>query len=364
MPTNVVSAESPSGSRDARDTTHNVSVVIPAYNAARTLEESIDSMLRQTAAPAEIVVVDDGSIDATPDILRRYGSRITTVRQPNGGLAAARNAGCAAATGEFVAFIDADDVGASDRLEVQIACMRSDPGIVLCHGDFSVFGEGVEEQASYYRSYYAIPRSRASDLESLLGPSRQLPLDAAGQAQATRLFVGDVYEEIAHGNFVHPPTMMFRRTLFRDAGAFDPSLRNMCDWEWIVRASRLGRFAFIDKPLIAYRLSPDQLSGARYGVQSALDVIEVAERIRSADPDLYQRHRQVFRPELTYYYRNAADKLADDHTARSLALLAKSLGYGMPDKRALAVLIKALLPKGVLSAMRRARGLAESPLTK
>src|SRR4030095_8891170 len=93
-----------------------ISVVIPSYNAARWLAGSLDSIFAQTVAPGEVVVVDDGSTDDTPAILRAYGDRLHVVRGTHGGLAAARNLGLAVARGDWIAFHDADDLALPARL--------------------------------------------------------------------------------------------------------------------------------------------------------------------------------------------------------------------------------------------------------
>ena len=86
-----------------------ISVIIPTYNYARFLAEAIDSALGQSYAPLEIIVVDDGSTDATSEVLAAYGDRIRVLRQKNQGVAMARNAGIAAARGDYLAFLDSDD---------------------------------------------------------------------------------------------------------------------------------------------------------------------------------------------------------------------------------------------------------------
>ena len=86
-----------------------ISVIIPCYNSGTHLAQAIDSVLAQTCPASEIIVVDDGSTDDSPAIMARYGDRIRVVRQANAGLPAARNAGIQAATGEWLAFLDADD---------------------------------------------------------------------------------------------------------------------------------------------------------------------------------------------------------------------------------------------------------------
>jgi len=109
-----------------------VSVVIPAYNAAWCVGQAIDSALAQSFVDREIIVVDDGSTDDTPRVLAGYGSRIRIVSKPNGGLSSARNAGVAAAQGEFVAFLDADDRWLPAKLARQVALMREEPRLAFC----------------------------------------------------------------------------------------------------------------------------------------------------------------------------------------------------------------------------------------
>ena len=84
-------------------------VIIPAFNASATLRQAVDSVLAQTYAPHEIIVIDDGSTDTTAEVARSYGARVTLISQGNSGVSAARNAGARAASGEGLGFLDADD---------------------------------------------------------------------------------------------------------------------------------------------------------------------------------------------------------------------------------------------------------------
>src|SRR2546430_16821957 len=101
-----------------------VSFVIPTYNCAPYLTESLESILAQTFRDFEVVVVDDGSTDHTWAVLARYSDDATIVRAPHGGLSAARNAGLSASRGEWIAFHDADDVALSDRLAFHVEFHR------------------------------------------------------------------------------------------------------------------------------------------------------------------------------------------------------------------------------------------------
>ena len=122
----------------------NISVLLPAYNAAQTIEATINTVLRQTTAPLEFIIVDDGSTDETPDIVRRFGCRITLISTRNQGPAAARNTLCASASGDLLAFLDADDLWHPKHLETHSALAKSYPQTVAIftnHINFSGYGE-------------------------------------------------------------------------------------------------------------------------------------------------------------------------------------------------------------------------------
>src|SRR5688500_9583140 len=108
-----------------------VSVVIPAYNYGHFVTEAVASALNQTHPHVEVIVVDDGSTDGTADILKPFGSRIRYIYQPNRGLSAARNTGIRAARGEWVAFLDADDLWHPSKTETQLSAVVNDSHIAL-----------------------------------------------------------------------------------------------------------------------------------------------------------------------------------------------------------------------------------------
>jgi glycosyltransferase involved in cell wall biosynthesis len=112
------------------------SVIIPAFNAAATLARAIDSVLAQTWPAHEIIVVDDGSTDATADVAARYGDAVRLIRQTNRGVSVARNAGAAAATGDWLAFLDADDWYAPDRIKLHAEWIAEDATLDCLTGDY------------------------------------------------------------------------------------------------------------------------------------------------------------------------------------------------------------------------------------
>jgi glycosyltransferase involved in cell wall biosynthesis len=138
---------------------NELSVIIPAYRAAQTIGRAIDSVLAQTQPPTEILVVDDGSPDDLAGAVRRYGIRVTLLRQAQGGAASARNVGLERARGQLIAFLDADDYWEPDKIERQLAVLQRHPEVGLVAGQFfeevpgqpRVLGTGLLKPGSYNR---------------------------------------------------------------------------------------------------------------------------------------------------------------------------------------------------------------------
>jgi glycosyltransferase involved in cell wall biosynthesis len=116
-----------------------VSVIIPAHNSGVHLKPTLESVLAQEHRPLEVVVVDDGSTDGTADVAESFGPPVVVVRQACGGHPAARNAGIRASSGEFLAFVDHDDLWSPGRLSAQLACFDEDPSLDLVFGHIRNF---------------------------------------------------------------------------------------------------------------------------------------------------------------------------------------------------------------------------------
>ena len=228
-----------------------VSVVIPCFNGARYLGEAIDSALAQTHPDVEVIVVDDGSTDGTPAVVSGYGDRLRCVRQPNRGLAGARNAGIRHARGPYVAFLDHDDRFLPDKLARQAAVLdaRPDAGLVYCGWHF-IDADGA-----------------------------RLPPTGWDVRE------GDVTVDLLRGNIMHPATVVVRRTALDAAGGFDEGRTGLEDWDlWLRMAVRGVRWACVDAPLLEYRVHPGQMH--RHGADRRLrNALVIFDRV-FADPAL------------------------------------------------------------------------------
>lgn len=210
------------------DKSPKVSVVIPAYNAARFVNATIDSVLAQTFQDFEILVVDDGSTDKTKEILEAYGDKIHYLYKENGGVSSARNYGIEDAKGKYIAFLDADDVWMPEKLEKQVALMDADKEIGLCY----VATQKVDEDLKYLSSIEA--NSYEDYTESLL-----LNLNiVAGSCSSA----------------------MVRREVILQTDGFDGKFTTYADWEFWLRLSLLTKFAPINEELVKYRVVKGSMS--------------------------------------------------------------------------------------------------------
>ncbi len=148
----------PTSPSERDESAPSISVVIPCYNAAAFLRATIESILGQTQPVLEVIVVDDGSADDSANIAESFGPPVRVIRQPNQGESAARNRGIEAAGGDWVAFLDADDLWLPTKVELQAEAIRSAPADVVCvTGDFLLFGEGQEERLCSLPARYDAP---------------------------------------------------------------------------------------------------------------------------------------------------------------------------------------------------------------
>lgn len=147
-----------------------ISIVIPAYNRAFCVGEAVESCLRQTSPPQEVIVVDDGSTDGTTGVLARFGDRIRVLQQRNAGVSAARNAGILAARGDWVIPLDSDDELLPGTIAHYQAILSESPGVVAVAGDVLIKGPGYE------RSLYSLRRFHVEEPYAVLATPLRLLL--------------------------------------------------------------------------------------------------------------------------------------------------------------------------------------------
>ena len=205
----------------------SITVLMTVYNGRQYARRSISSVLAQTRLPQQVLVVDDGSTDDLSSLIEsEFGDRVTLIRQPNGGLANARNHGLRLATGDYIAFLDVDDWWAPTKLAVQAELLDTRSDIVATYTSLTIVDEVTGEQQTH-------PAIAASHLWPLIR-----------------------WENPA----LAPSSVMVRRTALADAGNFTEPLRTSEDWDCWFRLVRRGKFAEVSEPLTFYQLSHGGIS--------------------------------------------------------------------------------------------------------
>lgn len=207
-----------------------VSVAIAAYNAASTLPETLQSVAAQTLRDFELVVVDDGSTDATPEILANHAARwpwMRWERQQNAGAAGARNRAIALARGEFIAFLDADDLWLPDKLAVQLDVFARNPAVACVFAD---------------------------EIDFL--PDRDMPATLFQDKPPAR---GRILRQLFPGNFILTSTLVVRRAALLELGGFNVAHRVYEDLDLFLRLAERFEFDYTDRVLVRRRILPGSL---------------------------------------------------------------------------------------------------------
>jgi teichuronic acid biosynthesis glycosyltransferase TuaG len=248
------------------------SIVIPAYNAAGFIGKALDSVRDQSCTDYEVLVVNDGSSDATGSVLRAYGENhpgfpLTVISQPNKGIGGARNAGVFAASGEFIAFLDSDDSWNPEKLATVSRFLQAHPVVdVACHYEAVVNATGVLKLLKYG------------------------PIDNR-----------DAYQDLLfNGNRLSPSATVVRRELAQATGGFseEPRFNSAEDYEfWLRLASNGAHFALIPEVLGSYWLEENSITSKiayHHGnIQHVLDHHFGILRSRRADHALIDRNHRI-----------------------------------------------------------------------
>jgi len=254
--------------------TPRVSVVIPVWNGERTIAATLDSVLAQTVRDIEVLVIDDGSTDGTAAIVSKSAdSRVALHRFENRGLAASRNRGMRLARGEFIAFVDADDLWRPERLARQLEALDAAPTAALAYSFTDCIDEGG----------------------TVVGPGSYIVAE------------GRVYERLLVWNFLdNGSSMIARRDALLASGGFDETLPAAEDWDLWLRIAWHHEFACVPHADVLYRLSPGAMSSRIGRQESACELVFARALDRIAPGPQRDRLGREGRGNLARYFTGRA----------------------------------------------------------
>ncbi len=211
----------------------HVSLIIPTFNRCSTLNRALTSVLQQTILPDEIIVIDDGSTDATAQMISREFPQVNYIAQGNKGVSAARNRGIQLAQGDWLAFLDSDDTWLPEKLTTQLHALKKSPKLKICHSDEIWIRNGVRVNAMH--------KHKKSG--------------------------GWIFKQCLPLCAMSPSAVMIHRSVFDDVGLFDESLPACEDYDLWLRISAKYPVLFIEQALInKYGGHDDQLSHQYWGM--------------------------------------------------------------------------------------------------
>jgi len=210
-----------------------VSVIIPTYNRASFLKEAIESVLSQEYSNYELIIIDDGSTDNTKEIIKLFEGKLRYYYQPHRGVSSARNAGLKLAQGNFIAFLDSDDLWKKEKLKVQMEFMKKHPEIKVCYTEEIWIRKGVRVNPKKKHKKYS----------------------------------GWIFDKVVPICLLSLSSALFRKELFDEIGVFDENLPACEDYDLGLRIACKYPIHLIEEPLIIKRGGhPDQLSKKYWGM--------------------------------------------------------------------------------------------------
>jgi glycosyltransferase involved in cell wall biosynthesis len=262
-----------------------ISVVVPVFNGEQTIQETIESVLKQTFTDFEIIVIDDGSQDATEEIvLSIKDNRIQIYSYPNAGLAASRNRGIVKAIGEYIAFIDADDLWTSEKLEAQIHALQTNSNAAVAYS----WTDYIDQDSNFLR--------RGSHLT----------------------VNGDIYAHLLVIDFLeNGSNPLIKKQAFVEVGNFDESLTAAEDWDLLLRLASRYHFVCVPSPQVLYRISTNSMSANV--LQQESETLKVIERAFKQAPEALQYLKKL---SLANLYKYLAYKAMEGQTRSKTGLTA------------------------------------------
>jgi glycosyltransferase involved in cell wall biosynthesis len=332
---------SPGGDRKGPDVDQpKVGVIVPMYNAAATIDATLESVCAQSYRNLDIVVVDDGGTDASAQIVEARiarDPRIRLVRKLNGGVATARNFGAAATDAPYLAFVDSDDLWAPDKIAAQMAALAEDPDV----------------PALVYCSYIHID-----------GDGRAFP------GLTHHAFEGRVLHDLYRSNFVgNGSSMLMPREIFDHVGGFDPGLRAQkaqgCeDLLFLLRAAEAYPFRVVPRYFVGYRVTQENMSSDTLQMLRSFDLVR--GKFQDKDPSSqakWDEHR--YGMILWLAMRNlAANRVGSSLGLVRLLFAADPMRTCLMAPDLLRIFVRAKLPRWVKTTLRRLRPGLTRPLYK
>ena len=262
-----------------------ISVIIPVYNGEKTIKETILSVLNQTFEDWELIIINDGSTDSTIEIITQIqDNRIRVFNFENAGLARSRNRGIDHSQGEFISFLDADDLWTTDKLEAQFQTLQNNPKVMVAYS----WTDYIDQSSQFLHS------------------GRHITIN------------GNVYQHLLVNNFLeNGSNPLIRKQALNQVGGFDSSINSVADWDMWLRLAAGYQFVAVPLPQILYRVSARSMSSQIKNQER--ECLKVIEKAFKSAPESQQNLKCL---SLSNLYKYLTFKAIEDSPSRQNAGIA------------------------------------------
>lgn len=293
-----------------------ISVIIPTFNAAETIDRTLNSLFGQSVLPFEVIIVDDGSTDDTVSRLTAYKNKIVLFCQKNLGAAAARNQGVKLAAGDLIAFLDADDVWHPQKLELQLSVFNDNEKIGICS---TLYSKHIDDGKKNFES---------------LQDTKIISID---REQKT-------FEDVFLNPYLGTPTVVIRKAIFNMIGGFDESLQTAEDIDLWIRACHITSHINV-KHILCYVMVQKKSLSTIAKISPFESHLNVIDKFCTANKDFYAANKNLVRSTMALIYTHwGSSLLSNREFEKAQTKLTNSLKL-KPSVRGTYLYVKALLKK-------------------
>ena len=323
-----------------------ISIILPTYNREKYLEKAIKSVLCQTYKNYDLIIIDDGSTDNTDKVIKRYinNPKIIFIKQSNKGAAAARNAGIKICSGDYIAFIDSDDIWKKRKLEYQLKIFDMLPDIGLVCSDFSSFVNNRFEK-SHLKSYFSMFDDYNLDFNDIFSFKKNIIFEK--ERKKINIFYGDIYEKLLFGNFIPTSTCLIKKEILNKVGLFNEKYKTLEDYDLWLKVTKNSKIAFVEYPTMIYYYNKIQLSGHKFKETLFLNLIDIfTNNLSLCNKKFIIKNKQKIKKCYSIYYTNLAYYyFAKNNLIKSKYYYTKGIKKNPYNIKAYLYLIFTLFPK-------------------
>lgn len=282
-----------------------ITVIIPAYNCSRLINNAIESVLAQTYTNYELIVVDDGSVDDTSEKVAVYRDRLQYVYQTNGGVSKARNTGIRQSRGEYISFLDADDVWEKNKLEIQMHLFEKYSNVYMIFSSFKHIKKNNIIENKKYEDTFNIFKEYKYEIGDIFKNHSTFQY----KNNNIEYYWGNIYKYLFLGNFILPSSVVFKKSSLKRVGMLNEAYKVAEETEFFLRFSKYYDVGFINDPLLYYEApEPDNLSGKKNTerlIKNALKIqIDsiISNQNELETDDMFFKGISITHSRLAYYY--------------------------------------------------------------